>query len=63
LDAALEKLAQHDPPKAELVKLLYFTGLNLEEAAAIQGISRATAHRNWVFSRAWLQDAMTAVKS
>jgi RNA polymerase sigma factor (TIGR02999 family) len=62
LDAALEKLAQHDAAKAELVKLLYFTGLNLEEAAAIQGISRATAHRNWVFARAWLKDAMTTVK-
>jgi RNA polymerase sigma factor (TIGR02999 family) len=58
LDEALDRLAQADAAKAELVKLLYFAGLNLEEAAAAQGISRTTAYRHWQFARAWLHDAM-----
>jgi RNA polymerase sigma factor (TIGR02999 family) len=58
LNDALERLAVADPAKAELVKLLYFAGLNLEEAAAAQGISRTTAYRHWLFARAWLHDAI-----
>jgi RNA polymerase sigma factor (TIGR02999 family) len=58
VDQALDQLAQKDPGKAELVKLLYFAGLNLEEAAAVQGISRTTAYRHWLFARAWLHDAI-----
>lgn len=58
LDEAIERLAQEDPGKAELVKLLYFAGLNLDEAAAAQGISRTSAYRHWQFARAWLHDAM-----
>jgi RNA polymerase sigma factor (TIGR02999 family) len=58
LDEALDRLATEDARKAELVKLLYFAGLNLEEAAAAQGISRTTAYRHWLFARAWLYDAM-----
>ncbi len=58
LNEALEKLSKEDSGKAELVKLLYFAGLNLDEAAAALGISRTTAHRQWVFARAWLYDAM-----
>ena len=62
LDEALEELAKVDSAKAELVKLLYFAGLNLEEAAAAQGISRTTAYRHWQFARAWLHDAMQEEK-
>jgi RNA polymerase sigma factor (TIGR02999 family) len=58
LDEALTQLAEAHPDKAELVKLLYFTGLNLEQAAAAQGISRTTAYRHWQFARAWMFDAM-----
>jgi RNA polymerase sigma factor (TIGR02999 family) len=58
LDEALQRLAEEDASKAELVKLLYFAGLNLEEAAAAQGISRTTAYRHWLFARAWLHDAI-----
>jgi RNA polymerase sigma factor (TIGR02999 family) len=58
LDEALDRLAKEDAAKADLVKLLYFAGLNLEEAAAAQGISRTTAYRHWLFARAWLFDAM-----
>lgn len=55
---ALEEFARHDPAKAELVKLRYFAGLTLEEAAELLGISRATADRHWRYSRTWLYCAM-----
>jgi RNA polymerase sigma factor (TIGR02999 family) len=58
LDEALDKLAAVDANKATLVKLLYFAGLNLDDAAAAQGISRTTAYRHWLFARAWLKDAI-----
>lgn len=51
---ALIKLAARDPQKAELVKLRYFIGLTIEDAAEILGISPATAKRYWAFARAWL---------
>jgi len=54
LDGALDKLADKDRSKAELVKLRYFAGLTMEQAAAALGISLATAHRWWNYSRAWL---------
>jgi RNA polymerase sigma factor (TIGR02999 family) len=58
LDDALAALAREDPAKADLVKLRYFAGLTLEEAAACQGISLATAKRHWAVARAWLYDAL-----
>src|SRR6267142_4325737 len=45
IDEALAKLAAEDQPAAELVKLRYFAGLSIEEAAQALGISRATAYR------------------
>jgi RNA polymerase sigma factor (TIGR02999 family) len=54
LDEALEKLASKDPLKAELVKLRYFAGMTIEEAAAALGISTATAKRYWTYTRTWL---------
>lgn len=54
LDVALEKLTKEDPVKAELVKLRYFAGLTIEQAAEVLGISVTTAKRYWVYSRAWL---------
>jgi RNA polymerase sigma factor (TIGR02999 family) len=56
LDAALTKLATEDPAKAELVKLRYFAGLTVDQAAELLGISRATAVRHWTYARAWLFD-------
>jgi RNA polymerase sigma factor (TIGR02999 family) len=58
LDEALDQLAREDPSKAELVKLRYFTGLSVEEAAAVLGISRATADRWWAYAKAWLYCAV-----
>jgi RNA polymerase sigma factor (TIGR02999 family) len=60
LDDALAALAREDPAKADLVKLRYFAGLTLEEAAACRGISLATAKRHWAVARAWLYDALRA---
>ena len=54
LDEALTKFEREDGSKAALVKLHYFGGLSLEEAAAALGISRATAYRHWTYARAWL---------
>jgi RNA polymerase sigma factor (TIGR02999 family) len=59
LDDALTRLARQEPRKAELVKLRYFAGLSLEEAAACLGISPATAKRYWAVARAWLFDALS----
>ena len=54
LDEALTKLAAEEPEKAELVKLRYFAGLSVEEAADALGISRTTASRYWTYARVWL---------
>ena len=51
---ALDQLAAHDPRKADLVKLRYFAGLTIDEAADILGISAPTAKRDWTYARAWL---------
>jgi RNA polymerase sigma factor (TIGR02999 family) len=51
---ALDKFATEDREKAELVKLRYFVGLTIEDAAEVLGISKATAKRWWSYARAWL---------
>jgi RNA polymerase sigma factor (TIGR02999 family) len=53
---ALDEFAALDAPKAELVKLRYFGGLTLEQAAETLEISPATAKRWWAFARAWLYE-------
>ena len=55
VNEALDAFAVHHPEKAELVKLRYFAGLTLPEAAEVIGISTPTAERHWTFSRAWLK--------
>ena len=57
---ALGQLAAHDPRKAELVKLRYFAGLTIDEAADVLGISPPTAKRDWTYARAWLFRAISA---
>ncbi len=54
LDEALEKLAEEDKVSAELIKLRFFAGLTMEQAAELLGIGRRTADRNWAYARAWL---------
>jgi RNA polymerase sigma factor (TIGR02999 family) len=58
LDEALAKLAAHDPEKAAIVKLRYFTGLSHEEVAHVLGISTITAKRHWRYARVWLHRQM-----
>jgi RNA polymerase sigma factor (TIGR02999 family) len=59
LDEALTQLAAVDPVKADLVKLRYFTGMTIDEAAGALGISATTAKRYWTYARAWLYQEMT----
>jgi RNA polymerase sigma factor (TIGR02999 family) len=59
LSDALDELARREPAKAELVRLRFFAGLSLEEAAACLGISPVTAKRHWAVARAWLFAALT----
>ena len=58
LDAALARLAEHDPVKAKLVELRFFAGLTGDQAALCLGISPKTADRYWVYSRAWIRREM-----
>ena len=54
VNEALDKLAAQNQPEAELVKLRYFVGMTLEEAAEVLGISARTADNYWAHARAWL---------
>jgi RNA polymerase sigma factor (TIGR02999 family) len=59
VDEALTRLAEQQPAKAELVKLRFYAGLSLAEAASCLGISEATAKRSWAVARAWLFAALS----
>jgi RNA polymerase sigma factor (TIGR02999 family) len=52
---ALDRLAAKSPRKAELVKLRYFLGCTMAEAAQVLGIAHATAEEDWTYARAWLR--------
>jgi RNA polymerase sigma factor (TIGR02999 family) len=58
LHEALEQFAAKDPVKAELVKLRFFAGLTIEQAAQVLGFSEPTAKRHWAYARAWLYRAI-----
>ncbi len=58
LDDALGRLANEFPVAAELVKLRFYAGMTLGDAAEALGLPRRTADRHWAFSRAWLADAV-----
>jgi len=55
LDEALDRFTQKDKLKADLVKLRYFAGLTIPQAAQILNISHATAERHWIYARCWLR--------
>ena len=55
---ALEQLAQRDPASAELVKLRYFAGLSMPEAAEALNLPLRTVERMWTFAKAWLRKAI-----
>ncbi|HEY0682025.1 MAG TPA: ECF-type sigma factor [Steroidobacter sp.] len=54
ISAAIDRLVVEHPQVAELVKLRYFVGLEINEAALALGVSRATANRWWMFARTWI---------
>jgi RNA polymerase sigma factor (TIGR02999 family) len=58
LDDALTRLAAARPQAARLVQLRFFTGLTIDEAALVVGLSARTARRLWAFARAWLRRDM-----
>ena len=58
VNEALEQFAAIEPRKAELVKLRYFIGMTIEEAASVLGIAVPTAKEWWAFARAWLAVAL-----
>ncbi len=62
LDEALDRLAEMDAQKAELVKLRFFAGLTIEQSANSLGISLSTAERHWSFARAWLYNDLREEK-
>lgn len=54
----LGRLALADPLKADLIKLRFFVGLRINEAAEVLGLSATTAKRHWTFARAWLRQEL-----
>jgi len=60
VNEALNKLAAQDPIEAELVKMRYFVGLTVEEAAEVLDISPRTARNYWAHARTWLYHEITA---
>jgi RNA polymerase sigma factor (TIGR02999 family) len=61
LNDALDCLAAEDPQAAQFVKLRYFTGLSVEEAAEMVGLSRSAACEHWAYARAWLHRRLMRV--
>lgn len=55
VDESLDRLAMEDTTAADVVKLRYFSGLSVAEAAEALGIHRTTAHRHWTYARAWIR--------
>jgi RNA polymerase sigma factor (TIGR02999 family) len=58
IDEAIDQLAADDAQAAQLVKLRYYAGLTVEQAAELAGISRSTAYEHWAYARAWLHRAV-----
>ncbi len=59
LNEAIEKLEARDPRKAQLVKLRFFAGLTMQQAASALGISPSTADNDWAYAKCWLRVEMT----
>jgi RNA polymerase sigma factor (TIGR02999 family) len=58
LDEALARLAATDREAAELVRLRFFAGLSMEQAAEVMGSSRRTAQYLWAYARSWLRNEL-----
>lgn len=62
IDEALDRLVEEDSQAAELVKLRFFAGFSITEAAEILGISRSNAYAQWAYARAWLQSKVESAE-
>ncbi len=62
IDDAITSLAAEDAQAAELVKLRYYAGLSVEQAAELAGIPRSTAYEHWAYARAWLHREVRSQK-
>lgn len=60
IDECLARLTQEDETAAEVVKMRYFAGMSVAEAAEALGIHRTTAHRHWTYARAWIRAEIRA---
>ena len=63
IDEALTQLAAEDAEAAQLVKLRFYAGLSVDEAADVMGLARATAYRTWNYAKAWLRTKLDGVVS
>jgi RNA polymerase sigma factor (TIGR02999 family) len=63
LNEVLEKLETQDQRKADLVKLRFFAGLTIEEAAQVLDIATSTADKDWAYARCWLRLEMEGRRS
>jgi RNA polymerase sigma factor (TIGR02999 family) len=63
IDEALTELAARDAESAQLVKLRFYAGLSMDEAAEVLGVARATAYRTWSFAKAWLRTKLSAAQA
>lgn len=59
LDEALERLAASESQQAQVVEMRFFSGLTIEETAAVLGVSTSTVERDWRYARAWLYRALS----
>lgn len=59
LDEALQRLARIDAQQTQIVELRLFGGLNIDEIAAVVGVSEATVKRDWALAKAWLHRELT----
>jgi RNA polymerase sigma factor (TIGR02999 family) len=62
IDNALDRLVEEDSQAAELVKLRFFAGFSITEAAEILGISRSNAYAQWAYARAWLRSEVESAE-
>ena len=62
LNEALEELEHHHPRRAQVVKLRFFTGLSIADAANVLDISHSTADDDWAYARAWLRVKMGGIE-
>ena len=63
VDESLSQLKAEDPLAADVVKLRYFAGMSIAEAAEALGIDRSTAHRHWIYARAWIRESVRSFDS